>query len=157
MLEQIAMLGLKLDREAIEPLSWALYERSQGVSGPRYLIAQSALQSLSRDIARFMQKFDLLLTPTLAEPPSPLGWFDQPPEYPLRALDRAGAFIPFTPLANVTGLPAMSVPLYWTADGLPVGTHFIARFGDESTLFRLAAQLEAARPWAGRKPPVSTF
>jgi amidase len=127
------------------------------VSGSKYLIAQIVLQSLARDIARFMQKFDLLLTPTLAEPPLPLGWFDQPPENPLRAFDRAVAFLPFTPIANAAGLPAMSVPLYWTADGLPVGTHFIARFGDESTLFRLAAQLEAARPWAGRKPPVSAF
>jgi amidase len=68
---------------------------------------------------------------------------------------RAAVFMPFTPICNLTGQPAMSVPLFWNSDGLPVGTHFIGRFGDEATLFRLAAQLEAARPWASRRPPVS--
>jgi len=63
--------------------------------------------------------------------------------------------VPFTPLINVTGQPAMSTPLAWNADGLPIGTHWVARFGDEATLFRLAGQLEAARPWAGRRPPLS--
>jgi amidase len=67
---------------------------------------------------------------------------------------RAGAFVPFTPIANITGQPAMSVPLYWNAENLPLGSHFIGRFGDEATLFRLAAQLEAAHPWAHRRPPV---
>jgi amidase len=68
---------------------------------------------------------------------------------------RAGAWVPFTPIANITGQPAMSVPLHWNAGGLPVGSQFVGRFGDEATLFRLAAQLERARPWAGRRPPVS--
>ncbi len=153
MLEVIAKLGVKLDTDAIEPLSWALYEKGKKVSGADYLVAVGVLQSMARDVARFMQKFDLLLTPTLAEPPLPLGWFEQPPENPLQALDRAAAFVPFTPIANATGQPAMSVPLYWTSGGLPVGTQFIARFGDEATLFRLAAQLEGARPWRDRRPP----
>jgi Asp-tRNA(Asn)/Glu-tRNA(Gln) amidotransferase A subunit family amidase len=67
----------------------------------------------------------------------------------------AAAFVPFTPLTNVTGQPSLSLPLYWNDDGLPIGSHFTARFGDEVTLFRLAAQLEAARPWADKHPPVS--
>ena len=75
----------------------------------------------------------------------------------LFGLRRAGAFVPFTPIANVTGQPAMSVPLYWNADGLPVGAHVVARVGDEATLFRLAAQLEAARPWADRRPAVHAY
>jgi amidase len=157
MLATIEKLGLKIAPEAIEPLSWALYEKGKKVTGPDYLAAQAALQSMAREIARFMQKFDLLLTPTLAEPALPLGWFEPPRDNPLQALERAAAFVPFTPIANATGQPAMSVPLYWTGDGLPVGAHFIARFGDEATLFRLAAQLEAARPWKERKPPVSAF
>jgi amidase len=157
MLETIKRLGLKLSREAVEPLTWALYEKGIKITGPEYLIAQNMIQTMSREIARFMQKFDLLLTPTLAGPPLPLGWFEQPPNNPLQALERAAAYVPFTPIANATGQPAMSVPLYWTSDRLPVGTHFIARFGDEATLFRLAAQLEAVRPWKDHKPPVAAF
>jgi amidase len=95
------------------------------------------------------------LTPTLSEPPVPLGTFDSTPENPLQGMERAHEFVPFTPICNATGQPAMSVPLLWNADHLPVGTHFIGRFGDEATLFRLAAQLEEARPWADRRPPVS--
>jgi Asp-tRNA(Asn)/Glu-tRNA(Gln) amidotransferase A subunit family amidase len=70
-------------------------------------------------------------------------------------MQRAVQFVPFTPLFNATGQPAMSVPLYWNADGLPIGTHFVGRFGDEATLFRLASQLESARPWQDRRPPIS--
>jgi amidase len=70
--------------------------------------------------------------------------------------DKVFNFIPFTPVANVTGQPSMSVPLFWNADGLPIGTMFTARFGEEATLFRLAAQLEQARPWNDRKPPSPT-
>jgi Asp-tRNA(Asn)/Glu-tRNA(Gln) amidotransferase A subunit family amidase len=68
---------------------------------------------------------------------------------------RSGKFMPFTSICNVTGQPAMSVPLFWNNENLPIGTQFIGRFGDEATLFRLAAQLEAARPWANRRPPIS--
>ena len=89
------------------------------------------------------------------EPPVPLGTFDAPPDDPLGALWRAVAFVPFTPVANITGQPGMSVPLTWTRDSLPVGAHFVGRFGDEATLFRLAAQLEVARPWAHHRPPIS--
>jgi len=73
----------------------------------------------------------------------------------LAAIERAAAFACFTPLCNMTGQPGMSLPLFWNDDNLPVGIHFAGRFGDEATLFRLAAQLEAARPWADRRPPVS--
>lgn len=138
-----------------EPLTWALYEMGRQQSAPVYLLALAALQGLSREIARFFIDYDVWLTPTLAELPVPLGTFDSPPDNPLLGLFRAAEFMPFTPIANITGQPAMSVPLFWNADGLPVGTQFIGRFGDEATLFRLAAQLEAARPWADKRPPVS--
>jgi len=141
--------------EDFEPGTWALMEMGRQVSAPAYLLAVQTLQVYSRRIAQFMEGYDVMLTPTLAEPPLPLGSFDSTPEDPMAGMRRAGLFVPFTPICNATGQPAMSVPLYWNADGLPIGTHFIGRFGDEATLFRLAAQLEAARPWANRRPPVS--
>jgi amidase len=140
--------------ETFEPLTWALYEMGQRTTGSAYLMSQTLLQQISRQVARFTEEFDIWLTPTLAEPPLPLGWFDATPDNPMRGLQRATDYVPFTPIANATGQPAMSVPLYWNKEGLPVGTHFFGRFGDEGTLFRLAAQLEAARPWANRRPPV---
>jgi amidase len=141
--------------DQFEPLTWALCEMGRRTSASSYLIAVALLQMVARDAGHFLVDYDVWLTPTLTEPPLPLGSFDSPPENPLKGIDRAAEFMPFTPIANFTGLPAMSVPLFWNADGLPVGTHFMGRFGDEATLFRLAAQLEEARPWAGRRPPVS--
>jgi amidase len=147
--------GRELSPDQFEPGTWALYEMSAKVSGSQYLLALEALQGISRDIGRFFTDYDLWLTPTLGEPPVELGHFDSPPEAPMRGMQRAAAFVPFTPISNATGQPAMSAPLYWNSDGLPVGIHFVARFGDEATLFRLAGQLEAARPWKDRRPPVS--
>ncbi len=138
-----------------EPLTWALYDRGRRVSASDYLLAVADLQQASRDVARFLLDYDLWLTPTLGEPPLPLGALAPAPDDPLAGYFRAFAFVPFTPLANASGQPAMSVPLYWNSEGLPVGVHFLAPFGDEATLFRLAAQLEAARPWANRRPPLS--
>jgi amidase len=140
--------------EQFEPLTWGLYEMGRQVTGPAYLLAQTVLQRIARDVARFMERYDAWLTPTLAEPPLPLGTFDSTPDNPLRGFYRAVDYVPFTPIANATGQPAMSVPLYWNSEGLPVGTHFFGRFGDEGLLFRLAAQLERARPWADRLPLV---
>jgi amidase len=139
----------------VEPLTWALKEMSDNFSAADYIHALMTLQRISRDVARFFLDYDVLLTPTLAEPPVLLGTFDAPPDNPLQALERAAAFACFTPLCNMTGQPGMSLPLFWNADNLPIGTHFAGRFGDEATLFRLAAQLEEAKPWADRRPPVS--
>jgi amidase len=141
-------------KDQFEPLTWALYEMGRQQSASSYLLSLTYLQRVARDIARFYLKYDLWLTPTLGEPPVPLGTFDSPPENPLEGLRRAIAFVPFTPICNVTGQPAMSVPLFRNSEGLPVGVHFVGRFGDEATLFRLAAQLEWARPWANQLPPI---
>jgi len=141
--------------EQFEPLTWALYEMSEGIKAADYLLAVGYLQQVSRSVARFMLDYDVWLTPTLSKPPVPLGWLDSPPANPMLALARAGEYVPFTPSCNFTGQPAMSVPLVWNAEGLPIGTQFIGRFGDEATLFRLAGQLEQARPWADRRPLVS--
>jgi len=148
-------MGKAPTRDQFEPLTWALYEMGRQQSASSYLLSLTFLQKVAREIGRFLLKYDVWLTPTLSEPPVPVGTFDSPPENPLQGLHRAIAFVPFTPICNATGQPAMSVPLYWNAEGLPVGVHFVGRFGDEATLFRLAAQLESARPWADRRPPVS--
>jgi amidase len=124
---------------------------------------------------RFHEEYDVLLTPVLGAPPLPIGAL-QPRGAELfahqtiarfklgRALkfrriieatvSRVFEFVPFSPVANITGQPSMSMPLYWNNQGLPIGTMFSGRFGDEATLLRLAAQLEAARPWQHRRPPV---
>jgi len=146
---------LKPEPHQVEPLTWTLYEMGKRVSAAEYLQAVTALQRISRGFARFFIDCDIWLTPTLAEPPVPLGTFDSTPDDPLKGLRRSGQFAPFTPSCNITGQPAMSVPLFWNRKGLPIGTHFIGRSGDEATLFRLASQLEAARPWADRIPPTS--
>jgi amidase len=147
--------GTTPKQHQFETLTWALAEQGRGQSGLAYVQAQANLQVLSLAIARFMENYDLILTPTLGEPPLPIGSFDSPPDNPMLGFARAATFVPFTPIANSTGQPAMSVPLFWNEANLPVGSHFIARFGDEATLIRLAAQLEEARPWAQRRPLVT--
>ena len=148
------LTGRTPQQELFEPLTWALYEMGQRTTGSAYIMSQTLLQQISRQVAGFFEKYDIWLTPTLAEPPLQLGWFDATPDNPMRGYYRAVDYVPFTPIANATGQPAMSVPLYWNKEGLPVGTHFVGRFGEEGTLFRLAAQLEAARPWVDRRPPL---
>jgi amidase len=143
--------------ECFEPLTWALVEMGRRRAGDDYLLAVQDLQHAARDVARFFDRCDVWLTPTLAEPPLPLGSFDATPDDPIQGLRRSASFVPFTPILNATGQPAMSMPLHWNAENLPIGTHWVGRFGDEATLFRLAAQLEAARPWAWRRPPVSAL
>ena len=93
-----------------------------------------------------------MLTPTLALPPVPVGWADEEPD-PWEQFLRNARFTPFTPLVNVTGQPAVSLPLHATPDGLPVGVQLIGRHADETTLLRVSAQVEAARPWRDRHPP----
>jgi amidase len=141
--------------DQFEPPTAMLYEMGKQHSASAYLGAVEEVQIIARDMAKFLTKYDVLLTPTLNEPPVPLGYFAPVPENPMQGWFRSGDFSSFTTICNLTGQPAMSVPLCWNTEGLPIGTHFIGRFGDEATLFRLAAQLEEASPWAGRRPTVS--
>jgi amidase len=156
-IDAIGQLSGKLvTADQLEPLTAFVYEMGRGHSASDYLGAVGTLQRLAREIARFFVDCDVWLTPTLGEPPVPLGTFEvSSHQSPQESLDRVWQFIPFTPLCNATGQPAMSVPLYWNDENLPIGAQFIGRFGDEATLFRLAGQLEQARPWADRQPPVS--
>lgn len=149
--------GKAPDESQFEPSTWTLYQIGQSVSASDYLRALDGLQAISRGVARFMERYDAWLTPVLGSPPAPLGWFSAPPLDALEAQQRTATFAAFTPLLNVTGQPGMSVPLYWNGEGLPVGAHFAGRYGDEAMLFRLASQLEAARPWAGRVPPAAAL
>jgi amidase len=142
----------KLKPEDFEPQTWAMLEWGWKNSASDFMLAQTRLQQISREAAKFFEDYDMLLSPTLGEPPLPLGTLDPTPEKPLAGTFRAGKFIPFTSLANVTGQPAMSMPLHWNGDGLPIGVQFQAKFGDEMTLFQLAGQLEETDPWAHRRP-----
>jgi amidase len=142
-------------KEDFEPLTWFLYEMGRKQSASMYLLSLTLFQRVARDVARFFLEYDAWLTPTMGEPPMPLGTLDFSKEDPNKILRRLETFSPFAAICNATGQPAMSVPLHWNAEGLPIGVHFVGRFGDEAGLIRLAAQLESARPWVSRKPPVS--
>jgi amidase len=148
-------IGRTATEEDVEPLTWALVELGRALDAGRYLMAVQGLQRATRQIGAYFEDVDVLLTPTLGEPPAPLGTFDSPPGEPLAGLFRAAAYVPFTPPFNVTGQPALSLPLSWNDAGLPIGVQFVGRLGDEETLLALAGQLEEAAPWADRRPPVS--
>jgi amidase len=151
-----ARLGRALGAEDVEPLTWALAEAGRAASASDFLDARQRLQKISRQVAQWYEDgFDLLLTPTIAEPPPLLGAFDSPADNPLHGLFRAAEVVPFTPPFNVSGQPAISLPLTWNAPGLPIGVQLVAPYGREDVLLRVAAQLEAAAPWADRRPPVS--
>ncbi|MGD0380712.1 MAG: amidase [Acidimicrobiales bacterium] len=149
-------LGRPIGQDEVEPLTWTLVEAARAANASDFLDAHRKLQAISRRVAQWYEGgFDLLLTPTLAEPPPLLGEFDSPPENPLHGLLRAAALVPFTPPFNVSGQPAISLPLHWNEDGLPIGVQLVAPYGREDVLLRVAAQLEEAAPWAQRRPPVS--
>ncbi|HUP07069.1 MAG TPA: amidase [Caldimonas sp.] len=141
--------------ELVEPLTYGLAERGRAISAAAFIGTLHALHRESRRIAAFWDRHDVWLTPTLAQPPLPIGHFDIESRDVDRWIAQLGAFLPFTYPFNVTGQPAASVPLYWNHDGLPIGCQIVARAGDEATLFRLAAQLEVARPWGHRRPPLA--
>jgi len=168
-----------LSREAsfkdFEPSTWVLALLGKRCRAPELSKSLNLVQLTARQIGEFFEKYDVLLTPTLAMPPLVTGSL-QPKGSRLVAMKLLGRlnagrlintlsgidalaehvfeFTPYTPLFNVTGQPAMSVPLYWNDRGLPIGMQFVGRHGNEATLFRLAGQLEKARPWSERIPPI---
>lgn len=144
--------GRPVTEKDVEPVTWALVQMGRNTSSVAYSRAINACHQVGLAVARFQEKYDLILSPTLAKPPVPLGLLSLSPENIQAYGKDVNEFSPFTSLYNVTGQPSMSVPLHWTADGLPVGVMFSARFGDEATLLRVAAQLEKAKPWAARRP-----
>ena len=141
-------LGRAPADDDLEPLTRAYWEQGREVSAAHYLLAIEDCQAFARTVAGFLTGVDVWLTPTLSTPPARIGEITSTPNEPLRALEVGGETVAYAGVvANITGNPAMSVPLFWNGDGLPIGVHFLGRYGDEATLFRLAGQLEAARPW----------
>jgi len=138
--------------DEFEALTWQMYQSGGRLGAGDYLLAIQDLQQAGRIFARFLTTYDVWLTPVVARPPVPLGYFDYAGLPREAFIGRVGEYSGFTNITNASGNPAMSVPLHWTADGLPVGVQFTGHFGDEATLFRLAGQLEQARPWAARRP-----
>jgi amidase len=148
-------IGRPATEEDVEPLTWALVDIGRTLNAAQHLKSVQELQRVARQLAEVFADVDVLLTPTLGEPPVELGTFDSPADNPLAGLFRAASFVPFTPPFNVSGQPAVSLPLHWNDAGLPIGVHFAGRYGDEETLIALSAQLEQARPWADRRPRVA--
>ncbi len=168
--------GTRAHRHHFEPATWALALLGRALKAPELSVALRFLDRQVRIVGQFFTGYDALLTPTLAVPPFPTGSLQPKPGERLllqaagllgtgRPLKMMGLLnqlaaqvfqaIPYTPVFNVTGQPAMSVPLWWSDAGLPVGVQLVGRYADEATLFRLAGQLEQARPWADRVPPIS--
>jgi amidase len=146
-------LGRPLKDDEIEPITARIAERGRLVTGRAYVDARRAFDVAGARYAGLFERFDLVLSPTLAEPPGALGRMSLDLDIGdyMRAI---GAFTPYTALHNQIGVPAMSVPLVWSPDGLPLGMMFAAPYGREDLLLSLATQLEAARPWFDRLPPV---
>ncbi len=153
-------LGRPLTEDDVEPVTWAMAAHGRDVSAVDHLAAVGASGDWTRAMASWWEPsdgtrgFDLLLTPTLAEPPVPLGTFTSTREQPFAGSIRAGAFTPFTPAFNMTGQPAISLPLHQSADGLPIGVQLVAAYGRDDLLLSVATQVEAAAPWADRRPLV---
>jgi Asp-tRNA(Asn)/Glu-tRNA(Gln) amidotransferase A subunit family amidase len=142
--------------DAFEPFTWALVERSVDMTPGELLTATATLQSATYAFGDFLTGFDLLLTPTLGEPTKRIGEIDQ--TLPFDEFEAGLArYVPFTPLANFTGFPAVSVPLWWDRAGVPLGSHLIGRHADEATLFQVCGQLERAQPWFDRRPDPTTW
>lgn len=147
------LTGRKPTQEQFEPMSWECAEAGWQMSASTYVRDMVYMQQMSWKLAQFFNQYDVWLTPTLSTPPKQIGEISMAGS--LREIEaRLFNWVSFTPLANATGIPAMSVPLYWNSAGLPIGSHFMAPYGDEATLFRLAAQLEVAQPWADRRPSI---
>ena len=132
------------------PLTRYLRDRGKEVRAPELILAQAYLQFVVRGAWKILNDFDVVLTPTLAQPPVPVGWFDE--VSPAENFERQKQFTPYTAMYNVTGQPAVNLPLYWAEGGLPIGVMVAGPMGGEGLLLSLSAQVEAARPWKDRHP-----
>ena len=145
------LLGRPISDDEIEPRNAFHRAVGKSMTSTQYLQARGFVGQWARRMAEWWLGYDLLLTPTLGGRPPRLGWFTA--DGPEREGERIASFIPYTAQFNMTGQPAVSLPLHWTPDGLPVGVQLVAGYGREDVLVRIASQLEQAEPWAGRRPP----
>jgi len=146
------LVGRELTADDVEPITWIMAEAASSFSAVDYAAALQASMQFSRRLAAWWAEgWDLLLTPTLGAPPPRLGQLLDP----AGGADLVMKLVPYTTHFNVTGQPAISLPLSWNDAGLPIGVQLAAGYGREDLLFRVAAQVEAAAPWAERRPPVS--
>jgi amidase len=151
-----AKTGRTIEAGDVEPSTWALAELGRTHAAADYLRAVEYQQLATRALAQWWQDgYDLLLTPTTAEPTTPLGAFEHPPDEPVAPIMRAVPLAVYTAVFNSTGQPAISLPLHWTDAGLPVGAQLIAAYGREDVLIRVASQLEQAAPWSQRRPALA--
>lgn len=147
--------GRTVGPDGVEPITWAFAGLGRAVTAAQYIAAVEWLHGYTRRMAAWWTGgFDVLLTSTLGAPPPRLGELVPPRDNPLAGNERTFAMIPFTSQFNITGQPAMSLPLHWSRDGLPIGIQLVAASGREDVLIRVASQLERARPWGDRRPPV---
>ncbi|MCU1395942.1 MAG: amidase, Asp-tRNAAsn/Glu-tRNAGln amidotransferase subunit [Ilumatobacteraceae bacterium] len=149
------MIGRPLADDEFEPMNRAQADLASRFTAIEYAMSLAAVAQYRRAVQGWWADgWDLLLTPTLAEVPLPLGTIRNVEGSPLDGVIRSGQFVPFTPPFNTSGQPAISLPLHWTDAGLPVGVQLVAAYGREDVLIRVAAQLEQAVPWAHRTPPI---
>jgi amidase len=149
---QAESLGRPLVEDDVESGTWAVSRLSEQLGATDYVTAVKTIHAVGRELAEHLQDYDAIVSPTMATAPLPLGILSLSNPNPAEQTPALMKTTGYTQLANATGHPAMSVPLYWNEDGLPIGIQFLGRMDDESTLFRLAGQLESARPWFDRRP-----
>jgi amidase len=148
------LTGVQPNQENLENMTLNFYETGRQITAAQYLAAVATLQRLSRPFAAFFETYDIWLTPALGCPPLKVGTVDfQSPTASLMD-EKIMTLVHMNPFYNITGQPAISLPLHWTTEGLPLGVHFGGKYGDEATLFRLAGQIEQARPWKDRHPSI---
>jgi amidase len=148
------VLGREPVEDDLEPLAWASYRASKQLTGENVGWGLQTLRLMTRQILRAWRNFDVLLTPVTLTPAPPIGHLDPVNVDPHEFNRRQARAFGYTPTFNMTGQPSISLPLGMSGDGLPIGMMFTSRYGDEATLFRLAAQLEEARPWKERRPGI---
>jgi amidase len=141
-------------RQEFEGLTWGLYQLGKTITAAQYQLCWASLQRVSRQVAAWQRPYDAWITPVLGRPPLEIGAINLEETDVMKGLLPIAEYVPFTALQNVSGQPALSLPLAWSSLGLPIGVQFVGRFGEEHLLLQLAAQIETAEPWSKKRPPV---